>query len=130
VLRSLARAPADRYTAAAFADAIDAARHAPPASPASQQETGEVKAPRARSRWRAGCAVAVLFAVLAVAWLLLRRAGARPSLDASLVAVAPFDVLDSRLERWRGRADGRVAELGPYVTEIREGLARLTAEKR
>ena len=101
VLRSLARAPADRYTAAGFADAMDAARHAPAASPASQQDTGEVKAPRARGRRRIGAAVAALLAALAAAWLLHRRAGAPPPLDDSLVAVAPFDVLDPKLELWR-----------------------------
>jgi serine/threonine-protein kinase len=101
VLRSLARAPADRYTAAAFADAIDAARHAPAASAASQQDTGEVKAPRAHGNWWIGAVVAALLAALAAAWLLHRRAGAPLSLDDSLVAVAPFDVLDPRLELWR-----------------------------
>ena len=101
VLRSLARAPADRYTAAAFADAMDVARHAPAASPASQQDTGEVKAPRAHGRWWIGAVVAALLAALAAAWLLHRRAGAPQPLDGSLVAVAPFDVLDPRLELWR-----------------------------
>ncbi len=101
VLRSLARAPADRYTAAAFADAMDVARHAPAALPASQQDTGEVKAPRAHGRWWIGAVVAALLAALAAAWLLHRRAGASLALDDSLVAVAPFDVLDPKLELWR-----------------------------
>jgi tetratricopeptide (TPR) repeat protein len=101
VLRSLARAPADRYTAAAFADAMVAARHAPASSPASQQDTGEVRAPRAHGRWWIGGTVAGLLAALAAGWLLLRRAGAPRPLDASLVAVAPFDVLDPKLELWR-----------------------------
>jgi len=101
VLRSLARAPADRYTAAAFADAMDTALHAPAASPASQQDTGEVKAPRAHGRRRFGAVIAALLAAVAGAWLLSRRAGAPPPLDDSLVAVAPFDVLDPRLELWR-----------------------------
>jgi serine/threonine-protein kinase len=101
VLRSLARAPADRYTAAAFADAVDAARHAPAASPASQQDTGEVKAPRTRGRRRIGAAVAALVAAVVGAWLVSRRTGAPPPLDDSLVAVAPFEVLDSKLELWR-----------------------------
>jgi serine/threonine-protein kinase len=38
---------------------------------------------------------------LAAGWLLLRGAGTPPPLDTSLVAVAPFDVLDSKLELWR-----------------------------
>jgi serine/threonine-protein kinase len=101
VLRSLARAPADRYTAAAFADAMDAARHAPAPSPASQQDTGEVKAPRAHGRRRFGAVGAALLAASAAAWLFYRRAGAPLPLDQSLVAVAPFDVLDPRLELWR-----------------------------
>jgi tRNA A-37 threonylcarbamoyl transferase component Bud32/tetratricopeptide (TPR) repeat protein len=101
VLRSLARAPADRYTAAAFADAMDAARHTPATSPSSQQDTSEVKAPRTRGRWRIGAAVAALLAAVAGAWLVSRRTGAPPPLDDSLVAVAPFDVLDPKLELWR-----------------------------
>jgi serine/threonine-protein kinase len=101
VLRALARAPADRYTAAAFADAMEAARHEPAASPASHQDTGEVKAPRAHRRWWIGAVVAALLTALAAAWLLHRRAGASPRLDDSLVAVAPFDVLDPKLELWR-----------------------------
>jgi eukaryotic-like serine/threonine-protein kinase len=107
VLRSLARAPADRYTAAAFAEAVDAVRRAPaapvaPVAPvASQGDMGDVRVSRAPRRRRIGAAVALLLAASAAAWLLLRGAGAPPPLDDSLVAVAPFDVLDPKLELWR-----------------------------
>ena len=43
----------------------------------------------------------VLLAALGAGWLLLQRAGAPTPLDTSLVAVAPFDVLDPKLELWR-----------------------------
>ena len=167
VLRSLARAPADRYTAAAFADAMDVARHAPAASPASQQDTGEVKAPRAHRRWWIGALVAALLAALAAAWLLhyfdrvvlaqlLVDAGRdaeawhllQADLPSATVVPSPTEVVWSLL---RGRAAERVGErdrairayswvvgmwrrpdpeLEPYVVEAREGLARLTGEKR
>jgi serine/threonine-protein kinase len=100
VLRSLARAPADRYTAAALAEAMDAARHAPAPSPDSQQDTGEVTGSRTHVRRRIGAAVVALLVVVA-AGLLYRRGGVPPPLDDSLVAVAPFDVLDAKLELWR-----------------------------
>jgi len=72
VLRALARVPADRYTAAGFADAIEAARHPPAAPTESQEDTGEVKAPRSRVRLGFGAAVAALLAALAAARRLLR----------------------------------------------------------
>jgi serine/threonine protein kinase len=66
VLRSLARAAADRYTAASFADAIDLARHASARSPDSTQDTAEVISPRLRRRRLIGAAVTALLAAIAV----------------------------------------------------------------
>jgi serine/threonine-protein kinase len=103
LMRALARAPADRpATAAAFAEALDAVRRSggvaatAPAHPATP-----VRRPaRVPKKWLVGLLGGVIAAVLLGA-LLRSRAGARPELDGSLLAVAPFDVLDSKLGLWR-----------------------------
>ena len=93
VMRSLARLPADRHaTAASFAETLDGVRPArgvtlPPGS-------------QVRKKWLAGLVGALLAAAVLVA-LLRSGGGARPELDASLLAVAPFDVLDAKLALWR-----------------------------
>jgi eukaryotic-like serine/threonine-protein kinase len=91
-MKALARAPADRHkTAAAFAGALSA-------TPAAATE--RVPARRRKGMWMGVAAGAVL--VIAIAAGVLRsRPKAVPVLDASLVAVAPFDVLDPKLELWR-----------------------------
>jgi serine/threonine-protein kinase len=91
VMTALARAPADRHrTAAAFAKALKL--EAP-------DQTPMVTRPR-RSIWLGGILGGVAAAVL-VGVLIRSRSGASSTLDASLVAVAPFDVLDSKLGLWR-----------------------------
>jgi eukaryotic-like serine/threonine-protein kinase len=95
--RALARAPADRFTTAgAMADALESARLA-----GRTDETVAVPPARPRRRW-VGPAVLLAAALAAAGGLLLRSRSAEPgTLDPSLVAVAPFDVLDPALALWR-----------------------------
>ncbi|HET6779191.1 MAG TPA: serine/threonine-protein kinase [Gemmatimonadales bacterium] len=103
VMRALARLPADRFaTAGSFAEALDTARHS--SAPALTVERSRLPPARmgtgARKRWVAGLLGALVAVVLLVV-LIRSRAGANAELDSSLIAVAPFDVLDSRLGLWR-----------------------------
>jgi tetratricopeptide (TPR) repeat protein len=94
VMRALARLPADRpSSASAFAETLDGARRAQAVPPSARRS-------RSRMKWMAAAGVGVLSTAL-VATLLRSRSGGTPELDASLLAVAPFDVLDSRLGLWR-----------------------------
>ncbi len=94
VLGALARLPADRPpSAAAFAETLDGARRARVEGPSTRRS-------RFRVKWIAAAAGGVLAAAL-IATLLRSRSAATPELDASLLAVAPFDVLDSKLGLWR-----------------------------
>jgi serine/threonine-protein kinase len=90
-LKALARAPADRHkTAGAFASALD------------QKPTTSTRAAGSRpGRKRVAAALAVVIAAVIVAGVLRSRPNANPELDASLIAVAPFDVLDPQLGLWR-----------------------------
>jgi tetratricopeptide (TPR) repeat protein len=91
VMKALARAPADRHrSAAAFSGALRA--EAP--------GQAEHVAPSRRTKRLALILAGVIAAVL-VGTLVRSRAGAPAALDASLVAVAPFDVLDPKLQLWR-----------------------------
>jgi serine/threonine-protein kinase len=85
IARALAKAPQDRFhSAAEFRDAL------------------QVPAAAARRARRVPFSVAVGVAVLLVAGAaLLVRSPARIALDANLVVVAPFDVLDPKLALWR-----------------------------
>jgi len=100
--KALARAPADRYAGAgAFAEALDAARHAGAArADPGYPATASGPRPRRRRAWLAGL-VAVAVATALAAGLLRLRARPPGALDDSLVAVAPFDVLDPKLVLWR-----------------------------
>jgi serine/threonine-protein kinase len=62
--------------------------------------TSAIRAPPRRRWWLplAGAAIAVALALSAI---VLRRSGAGTSLDANLLAVAPFDALGGELELWR-----------------------------
>jgi serine/threonine-protein kinase len=88
VSKALAKAPADRFvTAAQFAEALT-----PLSAPAAR--------PR-RSARRLLAAIAVTAALGALVVAVLRwRAGVGPVLDPNLIAVAPFDVLDPKLDLW------------------------------
>ena len=100
VLKALARAPADRFpTAAALADALEAVRRGGLALPAATQPVAASTRPGSR-KWIAGVLALVAAGALlggVVRW----RTRTRPLLNPSLVAVAPFDVLDSKLGLWR-----------------------------
>ena len=103
VMRALARAPADRpATAAAFAGALDAVRHSSGMAPTAAASPAAAVRRRTRvpKKWLAGLLGGAIAAVL-LATLLRSRAGARSELDPSLLAVAPFDVLDPQLQLWR-----------------------------
>src|SRR5438270_10218880 len=88
IARALAKTPADRFaTAALFADALGAGAGAP-------------QAPRRLSR--TGVALALSAALVTIAGAVLFTYGKRaPALDANLLAIAPFDVLDRKLDLWR-----------------------------
>lgn len=92
IARTLEKDPAARFaTAAELRDALDIA----PAHP-----------PRQPSRRRIAAALAALAAVAAIVLWRGTRGGEPSSLDANVVAVAPFDVHDSELAVWReGLAD-------------------------
>jgi hypothetical protein len=102
VARALAKVPADRYASAGqFAAALEAGAKTRP------------RASRTRARKAALAAAVLLLTVTATAGgFALRRKALAPRLDASRIAVAPFDVLDSRLELWReGMVDVLAANL-------------------
>jgi eukaryotic-like serine/threonine-protein kinase len=103
VMRALARLPADRpATAAAFAESLAAVRSSNQAASTASARAGSPKALRTRvsKKWLAGLLGGVIAAVL-LGSLLRSRTNAGPELDASLLAVAPFDVLDPQLQIWR-----------------------------
>ncbi|HEX6433575.1 MAG TPA: serine/threonine-protein kinase, partial [Gemmatimonadales bacterium] len=92
VARGMARAPADRYrTAADFANAL---------APRAGAADGDGRSSWRRRRRLIGAAVGVAGALF-LGSLFRNRKGATPMLDGSVVAVAPFDVLDPKLELWR-----------------------------
>ena len=91
VRQALARAPADRFAdAPAFARALEAAAGAPRAAASPAVRRGLL------------AAAAVLLVALAGAGVWLRaRPAAEDALDADLLAVAPFEVLEPSLQVWR-----------------------------
>src|SRR6184192_1431204 len=88
IARALAKTPADRFaTAALFADALGAGAGAPQAL---------------RRLSRTGVALALSAALVTIAGAVLFTYGKRaPALDANLLAIAPFDVLERKLDLWR-----------------------------
>ena len=113
--RALAKAPEDRFQSAAeFRDALGGTA---PAGIAHHGRGGR-GARTSRLRWLVAAAVA-LVAIVGGAAAYARR-GAPRALDANLIAVAPFDVLDPRHEVWReGLVDVLSANLdgaGPLRT--------------
>jgi eukaryotic-like serine/threonine-protein kinase len=94
VMSALERLPADRpATAAAFGDALESARGV-------RSLTQPRRSSRSGLKWMVIAAGVVLMAGL-IATMLRSRADSTPKLDASLLSVAPFDVLDSKLGLWR-----------------------------
>jgi serine/threonine-protein kinase len=100
VMTALARNPADRYQdAAALRDAIEAARSEPAAAPpAGPPPAAAWRRPLLRRRQYVLVSAAAAGVLL---WWLARPHGGRDALDANLVAVAPFEVLDPELALWR-----------------------------
>jgi eukaryotic-like serine/threonine-protein kinase len=96
ITKALARSPADRFTTAAqFASVLEA--HA--GEQLTQTKSIGAGARGRRTRW-VGLGVLTGLAVLG-ATLWRSRAPAERTLDANLLAVAPFDVLDPSLHFWR-----------------------------
>jgi tetratricopeptide (TPR) repeat protein len=93
VMRALARAPADRPTAATLAEGLDAARRHGVVAETPHRA-------RVPKKWLAGLLGGVIAALL-IGTLLKSRSGSSSELNASLLAVAPFDVLDPKLQLWR-----------------------------
>jgi serine/threonine-protein kinase len=96
VTTALARSPADRFpNAAQFIQALESAIHTPQVALAP-------RAPRRDWRIRFGLAAAATFTAVVVALALFRGRGpsAAKALDADLIAIAPFDVLDTSLRLW------------------------------
>jgi serine/threonine-protein kinase len=90
IMKALARAPADRHrTAGAFAQALTAQP-----LPATQRLPGQGR----RRQW--GLAALAIVAATIVGGILRARPETGSALDASLLAVAPFDVLDEKLNLW------------------------------
>jgi serine/threonine-protein kinase len=98
-VRALARAPADRFaTAGALAEALDSARRGEQGGEATTVARAR---PARRPRKAAAMAVIVAGVAAAAVGLLRSRTAAPTTLDASLVAVAPFNVLEPSLALWR-----------------------------
>lgn len=88
IAHALAKDPSARLrTAAEFRDTLTAA-------------SGRVALPGMTQRVRLALVGGPILAIVALAVLLLRPKG-KLTLDPNLVAVAPFDVLDSKLELWK-----------------------------
>src|SRR4051812_53767 len=93
VMKSLARSPADRQRSAGeLARELSGATATVPAGSPTRR--------RARTGWLIGGVIAGL-GLLAAGMVLKRRTNVPTGLDRSLIAVAPFDVLDPKLELWR-----------------------------
>jgi len=105
ITRALAKAPADRFaTAVEFAQSLrvgtatQALTVAPPAAPQATLTGTQWRAPR---RAVALSTAALLVLGVGAVALLWRSRTAPAALDANLLAVAPFDVLDPELQLWR-----------------------------
>ncbi|HEX8717564.1 MAG TPA: serine/threonine-protein kinase [Gemmatimonadaceae bacterium] len=93
IARALAKDPRQRFaTAQEFHDALDAAVRTPSAV---------VSSPRAMlTRRTLAIAALVVTAAVVAGWFALHRPRTAPVLDANVIAIAPFDVLDPALTLW------------------------------
>jgi serine/threonine-protein kinase len=99
VARSLAVDPEDRFgTAGELIAALRAAQQGRTLEAVPSAATATAMRRRGRHVWAAAAAVVLLLAAGA-AWL-ARGVAARPALDDTLLAVAPFDVLEPSLALW------------------------------
>jgi tRNA A-37 threonylcarbamoyl transferase component Bud32 len=106
VMRCLAKRPADRpQSAAEVLHQLEGAGATTPVNSVELATAPHPTAPRtvapARRPWLAPAAIGVAVAAALAAWLMLRQSRHAATLDADLVAVAPFDVPDTRLALWR-----------------------------
>jgi serine/threonine-protein kinase len=101
IMRCLEKRPADRWqTAAELLDAIEALGPSME-QPATPSITQPVTIPRrGRRPLVLALALGTALVIAGAVWLVARRSG-EAELDPDLVAVAPFDVPDSRLSLWR-----------------------------
>ena len=96
ITRALAKLPADRFaTAEQFAVALRASTATAP------EPFGAAKKGSKRRWWLAVATLGLVVGAVAGAVAIFPRAKASRSLDRNLVAVAPFNVLDPKLELWR-----------------------------
>ncbi|MGH7702748.1 MAG: protein kinase domain-containing protein [Gemmatimonadales bacterium] len=94
IVKALARLPADRFaTAGQFGTAL--------ATGGTPTPGAESPPSRAVGRPSRALLVTIIGLIVATAAALVLRGRAAPKLDADLVAVAPFEVLDPSLELWR-----------------------------
>jgi serine/threonine-protein kinase len=92
IARAMAKVPADRFpTATAFLSALTAV-----VEDGASNHTSVRRKPAVRFGW-----AVVIVAALALGGVSLYRLASRPAVDANLLAVAPFQVLDSRFALWR-----------------------------
>ena len=107
IMRCLEKRPADRWQTAAEVlhalESLSTPAHGITVQVAPHTATeSHVAAGPVLRRWRLAPLALGLGLVLAVAgWLIVRHSREGAPLDADLVAVAPFDVPDSRLALWR-----------------------------
>jgi len=100
IMRCLEKHPADRWQSASEVLERLEAMTTPGGGTVPITSVRAERPPRRRRRWLPFASVGVV-AALVLSAIVLRRSGVGPSLDANLVAVAPFDALGGELELWR-----------------------------